>query len=514
MHTIAAARTRLACGSTLQRRVGIIALAALVALGGRLARAQGRGPETGVPSLTPPGQKDPQPSPGRPLGWRCDGTGIFPDTNPPTEWTPAGRNIRWKTKFDDPYPWGNAQPVVVGKRLIVFHEPTFMACLDADTGAILWRKDVNLLWTLKGAEFDKSWALWQERQQVAEGWRKGEPAAIARLKELDAILLPKVNLGRGDGCQTKYLKGYGFATPVTDGALVYVKNASGVLAAVDPGGDVKWVRDIGYNGGHSSVASPCLVDGRLLVWNTEEGGKGKTCILSCFEAKTGGLLWKTEPRPNGPGDGCASPIVLRLRSAPVVLTACGDIVRAADGKILAKEVHPQGFSTPPFHDDTVFFGVNGVVEAVRLSLTDETVTATPLWKAKPMVDGASSGMYGGQVYYDGHVYMLQSKGQYSVMEAATGEIKCAKAIHAGKWRSCYANLSIAGGRVYAFDMDGRGVVVKAGPAGEVLASNEGLGGGTASPFFTGDRIYVRNSQRPQMPCWIYCIEEEKKSASH
>jgi hypothetical protein len=99
-----------------------------------------------------------------------------------------------------------------------------------------------------------------------------------------------------------------------------------------------------------------------------------------------------------------------------------------------------------------------------------------------------------------------------VTDAATGEVKCAKAIHPGKWAETYPSLAVAGGRVYCFDLNGRGVVVKAGPEGEVLVRNDCLGGGTGSPFFTGNRIYVRNSYRKWIPSWVYCIEEEKKPA--
>jgi serine protease Do len=79
-----------------------------------------------------------------------------------------------------------------------------------------------------------------------------------------------------------------------------------------------------------------------------------------------------------------------------------------------------------------------------------------------------------------------------------------------KGEDLYPGLAVAGGRIYAFDLNGRGVVIKAGPEGEVLVRNDCLGGGTASPFFAGNRMYVRNSFHKWMPSWIYCIEEEKK----
>jgi len=356
--------------------------------------------------------------------------------------------------------------------------------------------------------------MWEEREKAADGWRKGDAVATARLKELDAILIPKVKL-IGDGCQQKYLKGYGFASPVSDGARVYIKNVTGMLAAVDLDGNVQWAHDIGYNGGHSSVASLCLVDGHLIVWNAVNNSAQHT--LASYDAKTGELSWKTEPRPAGPGAGCASPVVLRLKDVPVILAANGDVVRAADGKILAKEIHPQGFSTPPYHDDVVFFGVNGgnesvgAIEAVRLTLDGDKVTGTKLWSAKPQVkDGANDGsMYGAQVYYDGYLYTYLSRGQLSAIDADTGEVKYAWHAHPGKGGEVYSNLSVAGGKVYGFDLNGRGIVVKPGPAGDVIARNDCMGGATGSPFFATNRIYLRNNFRKWMPTWIYCLEEDK-----
>ena len=60
-------------------------------------------------------------------------------------------------------------------------------------------------------------------------------------------------------------------------------------------------------------------------------------------------------------------------------------------------------------------------------------------------------------------------------------------------------------------MNGRGFVVKPGPEGDVLAENPCLGSNTYSPFFAGNRMYVRNSRVASwMPeIWIRCIEEQK-----
>jgi outer membrane protein assembly factor BamB len=459
------------------------------------------------PAVQAAGHQEGDPSASKPVGWRNDGTGIFPDTTPALRWVPKtkwseAKNIRWQRSFEHGE-WSNAQPILVGKRLLAPLEDTSFVCLDADTGEILWRRDLLFVRSATGLAFARDQALWDERKT----------ASPERIKELDALLIPRI-VGRGDGCQERFLKGYTFATPVSDGTLVYIKNLTGVLVALDLDGNAVWAQDIGYLPEHGSVASPCLIDGRLIVWHkTDESVK--TFVLSAFDAKTGRPLWQTDQRPAGPSSGCPSPIQIRLPGVTAVLAANGDVVRAADGKILAREVHPQGFGTPICHQNVAFFSAGGRFVAVRLALKEDgTVAATTLWDVAPEVgqkggDNAhSNSPYGGMVYCEGYVHSLSSKGVYVVIEAATGKIAFANTLP--RLDRVYGNLSIAGGRVYIFAMNGRGFVLRPGPSAEVLAENPCLGSNTYSPFFAGKRMYIRNSRVSDwMPgAWIRCIEEQ------
>jgi outer membrane protein assembly factor BamB len=475
------------------------------------AMAGETGPSTGAATKDVPlGHKDFYPSPQRPVGWRNDGTGVFPDTNPPLRWVPKtkwteAKNIRWQRTFDRK--WSNAQPIVVGKHVLAPLDDLGLACLDADTGEVLWRRELRFVRTQTGVAFakDNDMPFWKERKT----------ASPERIKELDALLIPRTD-PYGDGCQEQYLKGYSFATPVSDGTLVYVKNLTGVLAALDLKGDVVWARDIGYMAEHGSVSSPCLFEGRLIVWHKTDD-KLKTFVLSAFDAKTGRPLWQTEERPTGVST--PSPVLVRLPGATVVLAANGDVVRVTDGKILAREINSQGFATPTCHENVVFFSHGGKFAAVRLSLKEDgMVAADRLWEVAPTVEvegkngtkrKTTSDPYGAMLYHEGYVYAIGSVGFYVVLDAQTGKIACAKILP--RVDRMYGNLSLAGGRIYFFAMNGRGFVVKPGPEGELLAENPCLGPNTYSPFFAGNRMYVRNSRVADwMPgAWIRCIEEQK-----
>ena len=69
------------------------------------------------------------------VGWRGNGSGSFPDAEPPTNWG-SESNVLWKTALPE---WGNAGPILVGDRIFVGAEPTDLICLSAGDGEILWQ---------------------------------------------------------------------------------------------------------------------------------------------------------------------------------------------------------------------------------------------------------------------------------------------------------------------------------------------------------------------------------------
>ena len=49
------------------------------------------------------------------VGWRSDGTGLYPKANPVLEWSPT-ENVVWKTPLPE---WGNSMPVLVSGKLFL-----------------------------------------------------------------------------------------------------------------------------------------------------------------------------------------------------------------------------------------------------------------------------------------------------------------------------------------------------------------------------------------------------------
>ena len=88
------------------------------------------------------GADDFYPSPEHPVGWIGDLGGRFPGAHDfPLEWnSTTGKNILWKTVLPS---WGHSSPIVVGKRVFLSCDLNVTVCLDAETGAILWKKWVE-----------------------------------------------------------------------------------------------------------------------------------------------------------------------------------------------------------------------------------------------------------------------------------------------------------------------------------------------------------------------------------
>ncbi len=73
-----------------------------------------------------------------------EGIGIAYNTNVPTQWDGiSGENILWKTEIPAP---GYNSPVIWGKKIFLSgadRQTQVVYCIDADSGAILWHKELN-----------------------------------------------------------------------------------------------------------------------------------------------------------------------------------------------------------------------------------------------------------------------------------------------------------------------------------------------------------------------------------
>ncbi len=92
----------------------------------------------------PFGHADWKASPTDPVGFAGQGNNWYPGATPPLTWSHSvdgqSKNILWKV----PHPgWTDAQPLVIGKRVVGVYSPHHVVCYDADTGKILWQDELK-----------------------------------------------------------------------------------------------------------------------------------------------------------------------------------------------------------------------------------------------------------------------------------------------------------------------------------------------------------------------------------
>lgn len=502
-----------------------------------------------------------EPTPYRPLGWLGDGTGVYPGAAPPVRWNvETGENIVWKTRLrgwhdwpgsswemwfslqrGDVPAWGNSQPVVARGKVFLTHDPEYLVCLDADTGELLWRTRISKVPALPEkqrtrarqlqAEVERLNAVWLPiREEVEKLERRvkenPEDAELkARLKERMAAMHEPMAEAHGiffgelgqytglKGVPWKTLQGYAFPTPVTDGRRVYVKFATGCVAAVDLDGNILWRRAFRWNGGPINVTSPCLAEGKLVVTFHSPKSKKKDPRLDAFalDASTGETVWKAEALPAGTGS--PSPVHLRLgrgdEALDVVVLSGGDVVRLRDGRVVAEGIGDFHWGTPSCHGQTVYFFTHkkkdsGVV-AVRLQAEGaDRVRAEKRWHAKFQGNPYNAVLCDGDYAYC-YVDSPRGGGPLMVIDDETGEIlRRTPPITPRKGEVAstpvYGNPLIADDRLYVFDQkQARFAVLEPGPDGKVLGRMGPMGKTTSSPVAHGDRLYLRTHE------WIYCI---------
>ena len=158
------------------------------------------------------------------IGFLGDGTAVYPDCRPETEWSeysyeqrkrgrmkwdePTGeqvKNIVWKTELPM---WGNGQPIIVDGNIYLMHEMPYwdlvslgpsLVCLDPADGSVRWSKEVHHLDMLPSSQARELVELWlAERQLVVDKWRLAWRMHLADPKdqeEIDAIWQKAVALG-------------------------------------------------------------------------------------------------------------------------------------------------------------------------------------------------------------------------------------------------------------------------------------------------------------------------------
>lgn len=437
-----------------------------------------------------------------PSGFRGDGSGLHADATPATNWTEE-ENIVWKTKMPS---WSNGSPVPAGEKVFTCAEPCTLVCVSAADGAILWQA-TNDYWQILSAEEARQ--LREERvrakaandlansirdranklQQKLNTAKTGEEVAAA-VEELTTKLGQLKEQWQPTPLERQYRlppkhggTGYTTPTPVSDGKHVWIMFGNGVAACYTVGGERKWIRLIAKpTQGHGHGASPRLVAGKLIVAINAVHG---------LDAASGEEVWRAQSRARW-----GTPIATKVAGTDVVITAEGQIIDVADGKVVRTGMGGLSFNCPVIGDGMAFFLDSNEVRAYRLPQTLEGDTKPEqVWK----IGGLGGRAYASPLYHDGLVYGVSDSSAVVVLDAKTGEKVGEKKL--GIRGACYTSLAAANDRIIAGAEGGEIAVLKAGRECELVAKNK-IDKLRSSPVAVGNRLYFRTMD------YLYCIGTE------
>jgi hypothetical protein len=366
-----------------------------------------------------------------PIGFRTDGTGRYPDAQPPLAWGP-NKNVVWKIKLTQ----SNAIPVIVGDKLLTCTDPCVLLCVNKVDGKILWQhesffKEVPITDQEKAVieverKQDDALAARQAtleketaglRKQVKDGSAPKEEAETrikALQRHVEELRGQRWNLrtlyrykepGKGAGVYHP-TGGYSSPTPVTDGRDVYVLFGNGLAACYDLDGNRRWLKLIEHpTAAFGHGASPVLVKDKLLVHFED---------LVALDVRDGSEVWR---RKISPSHGTA--MHARVGDVDVTVHPQGLAVRVSDGVVVAKNLGSCGPNSPLVQDGKVFYTA-GQARGYRLPATlDASMKWQPLWKGTSLKGGGY--WFPSPVLHDGLLYAMSASPILTAVDAQTGE---------------------------------------------------------------------------------------------
>ena len=424
----------------------------------------------------------PEPSTGHWPQFRgAHAAGVADGADLPDTWdADAGKGVLWKTRIPG---LAHSSPVVWGDQVFV-------------TTAISSRPDASFKPGLYGegtASEDTTLHRWQllslDKHTGKVQWERTAYTGAPKEK--------------------RHIKAsYANATPATDGRYVVAFFGSQGLYAYDLAGNLKWKRDLGridagaydapsYEWGTAS--SPILYKDLVIVQCDQQ----KDSFLMALRLSDGEIAWKAS-RDELPS--WATPTVYPGTggSGPELVTNAPKFIRGYD-PATGKELWRLGRSSNITAPTPVFDGDLIVVMSGRRP-------NAPIFVLKPgargditLPDGARAG--GAVVWtrekagsymptpivYGGLLYVLKNQGVFTCYDLRSGEVRYEQRLP-DVMSGFSASPVAADGKIYLPSEDGDVLVIKAGPAFELVARNPMGQPLMASPAISGGMLLVRGER--------------------
>jgi outer membrane protein assembly factor BamB len=387
-------------------------------------------------------------------------TGVSKTADPPVEWSET-KNVRWKVEVPGR---GSGTPVIWGDKVFVLtavpavengaasHEPRgagakvphkfVVLALDRKTGKTVWERTAYEHTPHEGSH--PQWGTWAS------------------------------------------------SSAMTDGEHVYAFFDSFGLYAYDMNGKPLWQKDLGDKKMRQEFGegqTPVLYKNRIVVQWDHQGQS----FITALDKLTGGEVWRKDRQEI---DSWGTPLVVEQNGRAQVVTAAMNKIRGYDLETGENVWEGPGLTMNPIpsavYEDGIAILMSGFrgnqLRAVRIAEAkgDITSSGAQVWtleKDTPYVPSP--------LLYDGIVYFLKTNsGLLSAYDAKTGKPHYQLQRLEGV-PNVFASPVGAKGRVYLTGQEGATLVIKSGPAFEVLAKNSLEDGFNASPALVDGELYLR-----------------------
>ena len=388
--------------------------------------------------------------------------GVSLTANPPLEWSET-KNIRWKVEIPGR---GSSSPVVWGDRLFVTTAVPVGVTGDAQHASrgglqprgvhrfvvmAIDRKTGRTIWERVAAEQEPHEAGHSENSTWASG------------------------------------------SASTDGQSVFAYFESFGLYAYDMNGKLLWQKDLGdkrMRNEFGEGSTPALYRNTLVVVWDQLNGKS---FIVALDKRDGKDLWRV---PREEIDTWATLLVLEVNGRPQAIVPAMRRIRGYDLETGALVWEGDGLtmnSIPsPVYDDEMVYLMSGFqgndLRAVRIA------------QARGNIDGTSAVAWSfdrdtpyvpSPILSDGVLYFLKTNsGILSAVDAKTGKPHYRNQRLDGL-PNVFSSPVASRGRVYFTGREGSTLVIRSGPAFEVLAKNTLDDGFDASPALVDNEIYLR-----------------------
>ena len=398
-------------------------------------------------------------------------TGVSRTATPPSEWSET-KNVRWKVEIPGR---GSSTPVVWGDRLYLLTAVPTGVPGEAQHAARGGQGLVPHKYLLLAIDRKTGKTIWER---------------VAREEAPHEASHPENGT---------------WASPsaIVDGEHIIASFESRGYYAYDMNGTLVWQKDLGDKKMRNTFgegSTPGLFGNTLvIVWDHTAGS-----FVVALDKRTGNELWR---KPRNEIDTWATPLITTVGGKPQAIVpalnkivsydlATGDTVWESAG--LTMNAIPS-----PVTDGTTAYLMSGFrgnsLKAIRLADAkgDITGTGAVLWSLDRDTPYVPS-----PLLYDGILYFLKTNnGLLTALDTATGKPHySAQRIDAIP--NVFASPVGAAGRVYIPGREGATVVLKHGPALEILKVNQLNDGFDASPALVDGEIYLRGYR------YLYCIAEK------